>query len=94
MWYAELKYSLFSLIPGAGMANLIYFGFLVWLIAIYLSSQKWSAFYTTLTVGVIFKGIDFLFLGHSASAVLTELTHFMLIPLILTLVKNRFSRLG
>ena len=90
MLYAEFKSSLFSIIPGAGMANLIYLGMILWLIALYSSSRK-SAFFILLVVAGVFKGIDYLFLGHSLTSVLNEYVHMILIPLILTLLKGRAS---
>ncbi|MBN2676156.1 MAG: hypothetical protein JXR30_02780 [Alphaproteobacteria bacterium] len=94
MLYANIKLTLFSLIPGAGMANLIYLGLIVWFISIYLSNTRWNAFVITLIFTLIFKGIDMLFLGQGASQILNESIHMLAVPLILTLINNRISRLG
>ncbi len=92
--YLELKYHLFSLIPGAGLANIIYLGIIVWMLAIYLSNRRWGAFTITLIVGLVFKGIDMFFYNQPEAQIIHEFVHFMILPLLLTLLNPRISRLG
>ena len=92
--YLELKQNLFLLIPGAGMANLIYLGIIIWILAIYLSNRRWGAFTTTLVVGLVFKGIDIFFFGQSADLAVHEFIHFIALPLLLTFLNGRISKLG
>ncbi|MHA1541101.1 MAG: hypothetical protein ACTSXL_02240 [Alphaproteobacteria bacterium] len=92
--YLQLKHNIFSLIPGAGMANLIYLGIIIWILAIYLSNRRWGAFTTTLVVGLIFKGIDIFFFGESTGIAVHQFSHFIALPLLLTFLNGRISKLG
>lgn len=92
--YGNIKYHLFSLIPGGGMTDIIYFGMLVWFIAVFLSNTRWGAFTTTLIIGLIFKGIDLTILNQGTTQVINEFGHFIALPLILTWLNSRISRLG
>ena len=94
MIYTTLKANIFSLIPGAGMANLIYLGILIWVLSIYLSKSKWGAFTITFVVCFVIKGIDFMFVGQGGDQIINEFAHLIILPLVLTLLNNRISRLG
>ncbi|MBN1783799.1 MAG: hypothetical protein JW812_02415 [Alphaproteobacteria bacterium] len=92
--YSNLKYHLFSIIPGGGITDIIYLGMLIWIIAIFLSETKWGAFITVLITGLVFKGIDLTILNQGTVQVINEFGHFIALPLILTWLNGRISRLG
>ena len=84
--YANLRNFLLNIIPGAGMANIVYLGVIVFIIAGFFSSRKWDAFISTLIFAVIFAVCDYLFLRSMSSGMFLNL---IALPFVITLLYAR-----
>ena len=84
--YGNLRNFLLNIIPGAGVANIIYLGIIVFIVAGFFSSRKWDAFISTLIFAVVFAVCDYLFLGHMSSGIFLNL---IALPFVITLLYAR-----
>ena len=89
--YATFRSYLFQLIPGYCVSDLIYLGMIVFILAGFLSSRKWTPFLSCLIFAFVFKLLDFLALGQTASAIIPQFLHMIALPFILTLLYSKRS---
>ena len=89
--YAQLKTFIFRMIPGYNVSDLIYLGMIVFIIAGFLSSKKWTPFFSTVIFALIVKLLDLLVLGQSANVLVEQFLHIIVLPFILTLLYSRKS---
>ena len=89
--YSNFRSFLFNIIPGYCVSDLIYLGVIVFIIAGFISSKKWTPFLSTVVFALIFKLLDLLVLNQNANLVLTQFLHIIVLPFILTLLYSRKS---
>lgn len=87
--YANIRSALFQLIPGYCVSDLVYLGVIVFIIAGFIATKKWTPFFASLIFAVIFKTLDFLVLGQSAGVVFEQFLHIIVLPFVLTLLYSR-----
>lgn len=87
--YANIRSALFQLIPGYCVSDLVYLGVIVFIIAGFIATKKWTPFFASLIFAVIFKTLDFLVLGQSAGVIFEQFLHIIVLPLVLTLLYSR-----
>ncbi len=89
--YSQLKTFIFRMIPGYNVSDLIYLGMIVFIIAGFLSSKKWTPFFSTVIFALIVKLLDLLVLGQSANVLVEQFLHIIVLPFIITLLYSRRS---
>ncbi len=87
--YANIRSALFQLIPGYCVSDLVYLGVIVFIIAGFIATKKWTPFFASLIFAVIFKTLDFLVLGQSAGVIFEQFLHIIVLPFVLTLLYSR-----
>ena len=87
--YANIRSALFQLIPGYCVSDLVYLGVIVFIIAGFIATKKWTPFFASLIFAVIFKTLDFLVLGQSAGVIFEQFLHIIVLPFALTLLYSR-----
>ena len=87
--YANIRIALFQLIPGYCVSDLVYLGVIVFIIAGFIATKKWTPFFASLIFAVIFKTLDFLVLGQSAGVIFEQFLHIIVLPFVLTLLYSR-----
>ncbi len=87
--YANIRSALFQLIPGYCVSDLVYLGVIVFIIAGFIATKKWTPFFASLIFAIIFKTLDFLVLGQSAGVIFEQFLHIIVLPFVLTLLYSR-----
>ncbi len=87
--YLSLKKLLFQIIPGYCVSDLVYLGIVVFIIAGFISSKKWTPFLSTLIFAIIFKLLDLLVLNQPTNILVEQFLHMIILPLILTLLYSK-----
>jgi hypothetical protein len=87
--YQNLKSAILNLIPGSGVADNIYLGMIVFVIAGFFANKRWGAFIATVIFTAIYKGIDLVFYNVALSGLLEQAMHMILLPLVVTLLYSR-----
>lgn len=86
--YKDFKSAIFNVIPD-GPSDLIYIGMIILLVAGWFTKNIMRSLYIVLGVGLVIAGIDFLVLGVSFQAALTEFAHFVIMPVVVTLFMKK-----
>ena len=89
--YAQFKSFIFQMIPGYCVSDLVYLGMIVFIIAGFLASKKWTPFFATVIFALVFKLLDLLVLNQSAHVLVEQFLHMIVLPFILTLLYSRKS---
>ena len=89
--YAQFKSFIFQMIPGYCVSDLIYLGMIVFILAGFLASKKWTPFFVTVIFALVFKLLDLLVLNQSAPVLVEQFLHIIALPFILTLLYSRKS---
>ena len=85
--YANFKSFLFQMIPGYCVSDLVYLGVIVFIIAGFLSSKKW----TPVIFALVFKLLDLLVLNQSANILVEQFLHMIVLPFALTILYSKRS---
>ncbi|MBR4315497.1 MAG: hypothetical protein IKP65_00805 [Alphaproteobacteria bacterium] len=89
--YANFKSFLFQMIPGYCVSDLVYLGVIVFIIAGFLSSKKWTPFFASVIFALVFKLLDLLVLNQSANILVEQFLHMIVLPFILTILYSKRS---
>lgn len=89
--YANLRNAIFSAfnIAGTYVAQYIYLGILVFVIASFITPNRWKQFTGVAITGAVIILLDILLAGVSLGASAYHLLHFILIPFLVTAVIRR-----
>ena len=87
--YANLRNIIFQAIPGYCVSDFIYLGMIIFIIAGFLSSKKWTPFLATVIFASIFKLLDLLVLNQNTTMLFEQFLHMIVLPFILTLLFSR-----
>ena len=89
--YLNFKNFIFQIIPGYCVSDFVYLGIIVFIIAEFLSSKKWTPFLATVIFAFIFKLLDLLVLNQNTTILFEQFLHMIVLPFILTLLYSRKS---
>ncbi|MCR5506366.1 MAG: hypothetical protein K6F04_00790 [bacterium] len=89
--YANFKSLIFQMIPGYCVSDLVYLGVIVFIIAGFLSSKKWTPFFASFIFALVFKLLDLLVLNQPTNILVEQFLHMIVLPFILTLLYSRKS---
>ncbi len=87
--YANFKNFIFQMIPGYCVSDFVYLGIIVFIIAGFLSSKKWTPFLATVIFAAVFKLLDLLVLNQNTTILFEQFLHMIVLPFVLTLLYSR-----